>query len=92
MLLGTKPELTIEERLKNIEQATIKELHAGIGDLLAKKSNQALVAGIAAGTIVAALIGDKRPLLALAAGLGSSLLVSMIVAHVLVPPTLANSA
>lgn len=71
--------VTLEERLKNIEANTLAELDAGIGTLLEKKENQALTAGIAVGTITAAMLGKRFPILALGAGLLSSVLTTRFV-------------
>ena len=71
--------LTLEQQFKNIQQGTLTELETGIEGLLRKKKDQALVAGIAFGTITAALLGRRFPVLALGAGLLSSILTTRFV-------------
>jgi hypothetical protein len=51
--------ISLEDRLKNIEQNTIKDLNSRIGVLLQNKQQRALAGGFVVGTAVAALVGWK---------------------------------
>ena len=79
---------TLEDRLKDIEKGTLADLNQRIAALLQDKQQAALAGGFAAGTIAAAVVGGSRfrrkkwqrrkELLALGAGLVTSLLTSRI--------------
>ena len=65
-------ELSIEQRIKNIQQSTLAELDTNIDELLATKRNRALAVGFVLGSLAAVAL-NRFPIGALAGGLAVSL-------------------